>query len=123
MHPQLPGTAESHRFGNPRALPLYPIASTFSSVWSVTTVPTWRRAQVERLASSSAIRMYTSYKGIRSTGGGVAPSARTFRKCVLAGTPSLARLMDLQRSEERRVGKECRSRWGTGHEKKKTRCG
>src|SRR5689334_2850872 len=95
MHPQLPGTAESHRFGNPRALPLYPIARTFSSVWSVTTVPTWRRAQVERFASSSAIRMYTSYRGIRSTGGGVAPSARTFRKWVLAGTPSLARLMDL----------------------------
>ena len=60
MQPQLPGTAESHLLGRPRALPLYPIASTFSSRWSVTTVPTCRRTQVERFANSSAIRMYTS---------------------------------------------------------------
>ena len=60
MQPQLPGTAESHLLGSPRALPLYPIASTFSSRWSVTTVPTCSRAHVERFASSSAIRMYTS---------------------------------------------------------------
>src|SRR6266540_6042146 len=66
MQPQLPGTAESHLLGRPRALPLYPIAKTFSSRWSVTTVPTCRREQVERLASSSAMRMYTSYSGIRS---------------------------------------------------------
>src|SRR6266550_1676515 len=68
MQPQLPGTAESHLLGSPRALPLYPIARTFSSRWSVTTVPTCRRTHVERLASSSAMRMYTSYSGIRSTG-------------------------------------------------------
>src|SRR5438093_11039737 len=68
MQPQFPGTAESHLLGRPRALPLYPIASTFSSCWSVTTVPTCRRTHVERLASSSAMRMYTSYNGIRSTG-------------------------------------------------------
>src|SRR5438552_5164234 len=96
MHPQLPGTAESHLFGRPRALPLYPIASTFSSTWSVMTVPTWRRAHVERFANSSAIRIYTSYSGMRSTGGGGAPSARSCRKCVLAGTPSLAPLMQLR---------------------------
>src|SRR6267143_170801 len=95
MHPQLPGTAESHLLGKPRALPLYPIASTFSSTWSVTTVPTCSRAQVERLASSSAMRMYTSYNGMRSTGGAAAPSGRTLRKCVLAGTPSLKTLMQL----------------------------
>src|SRR5881628_1265044 len=95
MQPQLPGTAESHLFGRPRALPLYPIASTFSRTWSVTTVPTCRRAQVERFASSSAMRMYTSYNGIRSTGGAVAPSGSTFRKCVLLGTPSLKTLMQL----------------------------
>src|SRR6059058_4964296 len=93
MQPQLPGTAESHLLGKPRALPLYPIASTFSSTWSVTTVPTWSRAHVERFASSSAMRMYTSYSGIRSTGGGAAPSVSTFKKCVLACTPSLATLM------------------------------
>src|SRR2546426_4366902 len=66
IQPQLPGTAESQRLGRPRALPLYPMASTFSSVWSVTTVPTCSRAQVERLARSSAIRMYTTYRGTRS---------------------------------------------------------
>src|SRR5256714_11391396 len=95
MQPQLPGTAESHLLGKPRALPLYPIASTFSSTWSVTTVPTCSRAQVERFASSSAMRMYTSYNGMRSTGGAVAPSGNTLRKCVLAGTPSLKTLMQL----------------------------
>src|SRR5882762_1240147 len=95
MHPQLPGTAESHLLGKPRALPLYPIASTFSSTWSVTTVPTCSRAHVERLASSSAIRMYTSYSGMRSTGGAAAPSGSTLRKCVFPGTPSLKTLMQL----------------------------
>ena len=35
------------------------------------------------------MRMYTSYKGIRSTGGAVAPSGSTFKKCVLPVTPSL----------------------------------
>src|SRR3989442_7812927 len=90
IQPQLPGTAESQRLGRPRALPLYPIASTFSSAWSVTTVPTWSREQVERFASSSAIRMYTSYSGTRSgCGGGGASSGSVFRRCVLAGTPSL----------------------------------
>src|SRR5437660_1842675 len=95
MQPQLPGTAESHLFGKPRALPLYPIASTFSSRWSVTTVPTWSRTQVERLASSSAMRMYTSYRGIRSTGGATAPFGRRLRAWVFAATPSLATLMQL----------------------------
>src|SRR2546422_2277556 len=95
MQPQLPGTAESHLLGKPRALPLYPIASTFSSTWSVTTVPTCSRAHVERLASSSAMRMYTSYSGMRSTGGAAAPSGSTLRKCVFAGTPSLKTLMQL----------------------------
>src|SRR5438552_5392390 len=95
MQPQLPGTAESHLFGKPRALPLYPIASTFSSRWSVTTVPTWSRTQVERLASSSAMRMYTSYRGMRSTGGTASPCGSRFRACVFAATPSLATLMQL----------------------------
>src|SRR5229473_1311425 len=95
MQPQLPGTVESQRFGRPRAFPLYPIASTFSSNWSVTTVPTCSRLQVERLASSSAMRMYTSYSGIRSTGGGAAPGGSRFRGCVLAVTPSLGTLMQL----------------------------
>src|SRR5256885_10603268 len=40
----------------------------------VMTVPTCRRAQVERLASSSAMRMYTSSRGIRS-GAGSAPGS------------------------------------------------
>src|SRR5437660_771257 len=95
MQPQLPGTAESHLFGKPRALPLYPIASTFSSRWSVTTVPTWSRTQVERLASSSAMRMYTSYRGMRSTGGTASPFGSRLRACVFAATPSLATLMQL----------------------------
>src|SRR2546426_3220894 len=95
MQPHLPAPAESHLLGKPRALPLYPIASTFSSTWSVTTVPTCSRAQVEPLASPSAMRMYTSYSGMRSTGGAVAPSGSTLRKCVFAGTPSLKTLMQL----------------------------
>src|SRR3989442_9737788 len=95
MQPQLPGTAESHLLGKPRALPLYPIASTFSSTWSVTTVPTCSRAQVERLANSSAMRMYTSYSGMRSMGGAATPSGSTLRKCALADTPSLKTLMQL----------------------------
>src|SRR2546426_3238018 len=96
MQPQLPGTAESQRLGRPRALPLYPIASTFSSAWSVTTVPTWSREQVERFASSSAIRMYTSYSGTRSgCGGGGASSGSVFRRCVLAGNPGLDPPMDV----------------------------
>src|SRR5437867_3159717 len=71
------------------------MASTFSSSWSVTTVPTRRRTHVERLESSSAIRMYTSYSGMRSTGGADAPSGSRFRKWVLAATPSLETLMQL----------------------------
>src|SRR5258706_13295968 len=39
---------------------------TWVRSWVVMTVPTCRRAQVERLASSSAMRMYTSSRGIRS---------------------------------------------------------
>src|SRR5438270_4075719 len=31
-----------------------------------------------------------------------------------------SRLRDAERSEERRVGKECRSRWSRAHQKKKT---
>src|SRR2546429_1136921 len=72
------------------------MASTFSSCWSVTTVPTRSRAQVERLASSSAIRIYTSYSGMRSTGGTDAPLGNRFRKCVLAATPSLGTLMQVE---------------------------
>src|SRR5438874_9043021 len=41
------------------------------------------------------MRMYTSYSGMRSTGGAAAPSGNTLRKCVLAGTPSLNTLMQL----------------------------
>src|SRR5690348_7068992 len=41
------------------------------------------------------MRMYTSYKGIRSTGGAVAPSGSRFKKCVLAATPSLWMLTQL----------------------------
>src|SRR5919201_685875 len=44
---------------------------------------------VERLASSSAMRMYTSYRGIRSTGGAAVSSGSRFAGCVLAATPSL----------------------------------
>src|SRR6184192_485967 len=65
------------------------MASTFSSSWSVTTVPTRRRTHVERLASSSAIRMYTSYSGMRSTGGAAASPGSRFAGCVFAATPSL----------------------------------
>src|SRR5918996_3344336 len=95
MQPQLPGTAESQRLGSPRAFPLYPMASTFSSRWSVITVPTWRRVQVDRLASSSAIRMYTSNRGTRVTGGAGVPAGNRFNGCVFASTPSLQTLMDL----------------------------
>src|SRR5947207_8462333 len=72
------------------------MASTFSSSWSVTTVPTRSRAQVERLASSSAIRIYTSYSGTRSTGATDAPVGNRFKKCVLAATPSLGTLMQVE---------------------------
>src|SRR3989442_11784658 len=41
------------------------------------------------------MRMYTSYRGMRSTGGAAAPSGSTLRKCVLAGTPSLRTHMQL----------------------------
>src|SRR6266566_464316 len=41
------------------------------------------------------MRMYTSYRGMRSTGGAAAPSGSTLRKWVLAGTPSLKTLMQL----------------------------
>src|SRR5437867_775709 len=93
MQPQLPGTDESHLLGSPRALPLYPMARTFSSAWSVITVPTCSRLHVERLASSSAIRMYTSYKGIREGAAAEAAVATRFRGCVLAATPSLGTLI------------------------------
>src|SRR3989440_714508 len=72
------------------------MASTFSSSWSVTTVPTRSRAHVERLASSSAIRIYTSYSGTRSTGATDAPVGTRFKKCVLAATPSLGTLMQVE---------------------------
>src|SRR5260370_18192430 len=37
--------------------------------------------------------MYTSYSGMRSTGGAAAPSGSTFKRWVLAETPSLKTLM------------------------------
>src|SRR5256885_10080525 len=37
------------------------------------------------------------------------------RRDVLTGTPAPNSPRDLQRSEERRVGKECRSRWSPYH--------
>src|SRR5213592_42189 len=80
------------------------MASTFSSSWSVTTVPTRRRTHVERLESSSAIRMYTSYSGMRSTGGADAPSGSRFRKWVLAATPSLGTLLTLGGADREVVG-------------------
>src|SRR2546422_6892357 len=58
IQPQLPGTAESQRLGRPRALPLYPMASTFSSVWSVTTVPTCSRARSEEHTSELQSRLH-----------------------------------------------------------------
>src|SRR5436189_5396865 len=66
---------------------LFPYTTLFRS-------PTWRRAHVDRLASSYAIRMYTSYSGIRSTEPG-GRSAERFDGCVLAATPSLGALMEL----------------------------
>src|SRR5713101_7564596 len=102
MQPQLPGTAESHLLGRPRALPLYPMATTFSSDPLVTTVPTCNRVQVERLASSSAIRIYTSYSGMRPTGGAAAPSGSRLSGWVLPATPSLntlTRAPDRDRSQ------------------------
>src|SRR2546422_8517675 len=41
------------------------------------------------------MRMYTSYSGMRSTGGAAAPLGSTLWKCVLAVTPSLKTLMQL----------------------------
>src|SRR5437764_12982120 len=41
------------------------------------------------------MRMYTSYRGMRSTGGTAAPSARRLSVCVFAATPSLATLIQL----------------------------
>src|SRR5256885_15442428 len=41
------------------------------------------------------MRMYTSYNGMRSTGGAVAPSGNTLRRCLLAAPPSLKPLMQL----------------------------
>src|SRR5438477_169242 len=41
------------------------------------------------------MRMYTSYRGMRSTGGTAAPSARRLSACVFAATPSLATLIQL----------------------------
>src|SRR5438874_8427332 len=40
---------------------------------------------------------------------------------VLHQSPTLTIMHVAWRSEERRVGKECRSRWSTDHEKKKER--
>src|SRR5438132_5554434 len=122
MHPQLPGTEESHLLGRPRALPLYPIARTFSRAWSVMTVPTCSRPHVERLANSSAIRIYTSYKGIRVTDAGDAAVDPRFKGCVFASTPSLKRLKGSpDRDRNRRSGRgraagraRCRSRRGRG---------
>src|ERR1051325_9884760 len=41
------------------------------------------------------MRMYTSYRGMRSTGGGAAPFGSRLSACVFAATPSLAMLMQL----------------------------
>src|SRR5256886_10251444 len=41
------------------------------------------------------MRMYTSYRGMRSTGGTAGPSARRLSGCVFAATPSLATLIQL----------------------------
>src|SRR5256886_15559303 len=41
------------------------------------------------------MRMYTSYRGMRSIGGTAAPVGRRLSVCVFAATPSLATLIQL----------------------------
>src|SRR5438034_10942008 len=53
------------------------------------------------------------------------PSPLHHASTTLSSLPELCynpsrRLLGAMRSEERRVGKECRSRWGRYHEKRKT---
>src|SRR5690554_8120486 len=45
--------------------------------------------------------------------------AENFKKMIDSQNPKTFFAIEFQRSEERRVGKECRSRWSPNHEKKK----
>src|SRR3712207_9269062 len=64
-----------------------------------------------------------AFDGLRLAGRGVRRPDRTLatadHNVPTDGTPSAARIRDelsrVQRSEERRVGKECRSRWSPYH--------
>src|SRR5437870_13694479 len=64
-------------------------------------------SDLDRLASRGIAKTLTLSKR------GTAPIAPVF---------GLSQLVSYSRSEERRVGKECRSWWGRQHEKKKRRC-
>src|SRR5437764_548660 len=69
-----------------------------------------KRASAERVFKRSSAR---ARKGSRLTPSGVGRDDRR-------GVESLSNFSP-RRSEERRVGKECRSRWSPDHEKKKKR--
>src|SRR5690349_23937016 len=77
-------------------------------------LPIWRRTGAPSVAITAAVdppldpapRRRSGFAGARPGGTMGAPGLRT-------ASPS--------RSEERRVGKECRSRWSPDHEKKKTK--
>src|SRR5438876_12433140 len=69
----------------------------------------------------------TTYDSARSSGTAaivISRPARPKRACIIAHPPaartaSASVSSSAKRSEERRVGKECRSRWSPYHEKKK----
>src|SRR5437763_15852545 len=56
---------------------------------------------------------------LNATGGGFLTASKQFRHG--ATSKSRSNTASNSRSEERRVGKECRSRWSADHEKKKAR--
>ena len=75
-----------------------------------------RKAPVARAAIDAGATMINDISGLRDDPGMAALAAeRAVDVCIMhmRGTP--ATMQDNPRSEERRVGKECRSRWSPYH--------
>src|SRR5687768_18585004 len=91
----------------PTTSTLFPYTTLFRSDYVVTKIPRWA---FEKLPGTSGI-LGTQMQSI----GEVMAIGRTFTESLQKALRSL----EQGRSEERRVGKECRSRWWSGGYEKK----
>src|ERR1039457_7642583 len=80
-------------------------------------LPIWRCTESLRYVCTHVLRGWRHrvlHRALPRSSEPIAGKCATFREAVVAGRPSAAAI-DGHRSEERRVGKECRSRWSPYH--------